>query len=160
MRAQELQVANIEKQQILEFESQLAAASSKQLITEQSSLLLSTIIGLNPHGPLRRPPQPVLDQLKQLNTHYKIGHLLCRSRKPDFLLDILQRQGTNQAMPWLADLVENSEGSFSVLPVQCLCEFLLNDALAVNEGEEAEQVREVGKRKDISKLFLVRSRVE
>ena len=145
MRAQELQVANIEKQQILEFESQLAAASSKQLITEQSSLLLSTIIGLNPHGPLRRPPQPVLDQLKQLNTHYKIGHLLCRSRKPDFLLDILQRQGTNQAMPWLADLVENSEGSFSVLPVQCLCEFLLNDALAVNEGEESEQVRDVGK---------------
>ena len=55
MRAQELQVANIEKQQILEFESQLAAASSKQLITEQSSLLLSTIIGLNPHEPLRRP---------------------------------------------------------------------------------------------------------
>ena len=47
-------------------------------------------------GPLRRPPQQVLDRLKELNTHYKIGHLLCRSRKPDFLLDILQRQGTNQ----------------------------------------------------------------
>jgi len=25
-------------------------------------------------------------------------------------LDILQRQGTNQAMPWLADLVESNEG--------------------------------------------------
>ena len=36
-------VSQLEKQQILEFESQLAAASSKQLITEQSSLLLSTI---------------------------------------------------------------------------------------------------------------------
>ena len=147
-------MANIEKQQILEFESQLAAASSKQLITEQSSLLLSTIIGLTPHGPLRRPPQPVLDQLKQLNTHYKIGHLLCRSRKPDFLLDILQRQGTNQAMPWLADLVENSEGSFSVLPVQCLCEFLLNDALAVNEGEEAEQVQTRVKKRKAGELLV------
>ena len=136
LRTAELQVTNLEKQQILEFESQLAAATNKQLITEQSSLLLSTIISLNPHGPLRRPPQPVLDQLKQINTHYKIGHLLCRSRKPDFLLDILQRQGTNQAMPWLADLVENSEGSFSVLPVQCLCEFLLNDALAVNDDDQ------------------------
>ena len=31
-------------------------------------------------------------------------------RQPDFLLDILQRQGTNQAMPWLADLVESNEG--------------------------------------------------
>jgi len=28
-------------------------------------------------------------------------------------------------MPWLADLVENSESSLSHLPLQCLCEFLL-----------------------------------
>ena len=96
----------------------------------------------------------MLDQLKQLNTHYKIGHLLCRSRKPDFLLDILQRQGTNQAMPWLADLVENSEGSFSVLPVQCLCEFLLNDALAVNEAEEAEQVQTRVKKRKAGELLV------
>ena len=32
-------------------------------------------------------------------------------------------------MPWLADLVESSEGSFNVLPVQCLCEFLLNSTV-------------------------------
>lgn len=30
-------------------------------------------------------------------------------------------------MPWLAELVESSEGSLEVLPVQCLCEFLLHD---------------------------------
>ena len=47
-------------------------------------------------------------------------------------------------MPWLADLVENSEGSFSVLPVQCLCEFLLNDALAGTDAEDQEQVRSSG----------------
>ena len=34
-------------------------------------------------------------------------------------------QGTSQAMPWLAELVESSEGSLDVLPIQCLCEFLL-----------------------------------
>ena len=28
-------------------------------------------------------------------------------------------------MPWLSELVETSEGSLDVLPVQCLCEFLL-----------------------------------
>ena len=28
-------------------------------------------------------------------------------------------------MPWLADLVQSSESSLSVLPSQCLCEFLL-----------------------------------
>lgn len=49
-------------------------------------------------------------------------------------------------MPWLADLVQSSEGSLDVLPVQCLCEFLLHDAADDNqpiddddEGESKEQ---------------------
>ncbi len=29
-------------------------------------------------------------------------------------------------MAWLADLVESSEGCLDMLPVQCLCEFLLH----------------------------------
>ena len=37
-------------------------------------------------------------------------------------------QGTSQSMPWLAELVESNEGSLDVLPVQCLCEFLLHEA--------------------------------
>lgn len=28
-------------------------------------------------------------------------------------------------MPWLSELVDSNEGSLDVLPVQCLCEFLL-----------------------------------
>ena len=49
-------------------------------------------------------------------------------------------------MPWLADLVQSSEGSLDVLPVQCLCEFLLHDAADdsspaedEDEGESKEQ---------------------
>lgn len=42
-KAKELQVAALEKQQILEFESYLAAASTKQTITEQTSLLLPQV---------------------------------------------------------------------------------------------------------------------
>ena len=49
-------------------------------------------------------------------------------------------------MPWLADLVQSSEGSLDVLPVQCLCEFLLHDAVddaasgeEEDEGESKEQ---------------------
>ena len=153
LRSKDLQVANMEKQQILEFESQLAAASSKQLITEQNSLLLSTITSMDPLGPFRQPPKQILEQMKQINNHYKIGHLLCRSRKPDFLLEILQKQGTNQAMPWLADLVENSEGSFSVLPVQCLCEFLLNDALSINHDDQDPAVQARVKRGKAKELL-------
>jgi integrator complex subunit 1 len=42
-KSKELQIATLEKQQILEFESYLAAASTKQTITEQTSLLLTQV---------------------------------------------------------------------------------------------------------------------
>ncbi|MPC37822.1 Integrator complex subunit 1 [Portunus trituberculatus] len=134
MTAQELHLWALERQQILDFESHLA----QKTITEQNSLLLSQLITLDPNGPARKPPPIVLDQLKALNTSHKVGHLLCRSRNPDFLVDIIQRQGASQSMPWLAELVQSSEGAFSVLPVQCLCEFLLSEAGGgVGAGEGA-----------------------
>lgn len=43
-------------------------------------------------GPARRPPQNVIDQLKATNKTLKLGQMLCRSRSPDFLLEIIQRQ--------------------------------------------------------------------
>ncbi|XP_042293672.1 integrator complex subunit 1 isoform X1 [Sceloporus undulatus] len=136
----ELQISQREKQEILAFEGHLAAASTKQTITESSSLLLSQLTSLEPQGPPRRPPQPVLDQVKSLNQSLRLGHLLCRSRHPDFLLNIIQRQASSQSMPWLADLVQSSEGSLDVLPVQCLCEFLLHDAADESaSGEEEEE---------------------
>uniref|UniRef100_A0A182MTR7 Uncharacterized protein n=1 Tax=Anopheles culicifacies TaxID=139723 RepID=A0A182MTR7_9DIPT len=133
---EELTVAALEKAQILEFENHLASNP----ITEQNSLLLSQLILMDPRGVARRPPNPVLDQIQQLNVSHRLGHLLCRSRKPDLLLEIIQRQGTSQSMPWLADLVQNSEGDFNHLPVQCLCEFLLaNSGSAIVEASrEAE----------------------
>ncbi|XP_077172247.1 integrator complex subunit 1 [Paroedura picta] len=136
----ELQISQREKQEILAFEGHLAAASTKQTITESSSLLLSQLTSLDPQGPPRRPPQHVLDQVKSLNQSLRLGHLLCRSRHPDFLLNIIQRQASSQSMPWLADLVQSSEGSLDVLPVQCLCEFLLHDAADESaSGEEEEE---------------------
>jgi len=128
MDQQELQVAAIERQAILEFETHLAAASTKTVITESNSLLLSQLTSLDPRGPMRRPPPGVIEQLRQLNGTLRLGHLLCRSRSPDFLLEILHRQGAAQSKPWLADLVESNEGAWSLLPVQCLCEFLLHEA--------------------------------
>ncbi|PSN34190.1 hypothetical protein C0J52_18275 [Blattella germanica] len=135
-KAKDLQIAALEKQQILEFESYLAAASTKQTITEQTSLLLSQLITMDPSGHPRKPPPTVLEQLQALNSSHKLGHLLCRSRHPDFLLDIIQRQGASQSMPWLADLVESSEGALSHLPVQCLCEFLLSSGTLVQPEKQ------------------------
>ncbi|XP_060529675.1 integrator complex subunit 1 [Cylas formicarius] len=126
----EQQLIVLEKQTILEFESHLAAASTKAEINEQTSLLLPQLMELNPLGPARRPPQHVLDVLQTLNNSHRLGHLLCRSRHPDFLLDIMSRQGGTSHMPWLAELVHSSEGVLSHLPVQCLCEYLLSTAPA------------------------------
>ncbi|XP_051995791.1 integrator complex subunit 1 [Xyrauchen texanus] len=138
----ELQISQKERQEILAFESHLAAASTKQTITENNSLLLSQLTSLDPKGPPRKPPPLILDQVKSLNQSLRLGHLLCRSRNPDFLLNIIQRQASSQSMPWLADLVQSSEGSLDVLPVQCLCEFLLHDAAddtsSVDDDEEGE----------------------
>ncbi|XP_030761585.1 integrator complex subunit 1 isoform X2 [Sitophilus oryzae] len=129
-QSKEQQVLVIEKQTILEFESHLAAASTKAEINEQTSLLLPQLMELNPQGDPRRPPPPILDILQTLNNSHRLGHLLCKSRHPDFLLDIMSRQGGTAHMPWLAELVHSSEGVLSHLPVQCLCEYLLSTAPA------------------------------
>uniref|UniRef100_UPI00358F4073 integrator complex subunit 1 n=1 Tax=Myxine glutinosa TaxID=7769 RepID=UPI00358F4073 len=126
--AKEVHLTQLEKQEILQFESHLAAASTKQTITETNSLLLPQLMALSPGGPVRRPPASMVEQLRSLNQSLHLGQLLCSSRDPDFLLSIIQRQGSSQSMPWLADLVEASEGSLDILPVQCLCEFLLHEA--------------------------------
>lgn len=56
-------------------------------------------------------------------------------------------------MPWLADLVQSSEGSLDVLPVQCLCEFLLHDAaddsLPVEDDDESESKEQKAKKRQV-----------
>ena len=67
---------------------------------------------------------------------------------------IIFRQESNQAMPWLADLVESNEGSFNVLPVQCLCEFLLDSTNNLMESdEESSKDQKTKKRKQVRNIF-------
>lgn len=128
---QEFMLVSKEKDIILEMEEYLAQKN----ITEHNSLLVSQTMSMDYHGPARKPPPAVMEQLKSLNTTHRIGHLLCRSRSPDFLLDIITRQGTSQSMPWLAELVQSHENAFSMLPVQCLCEFLLSESTGTGVGD-------------------------
>ncbi|ESO87352.1 hypothetical protein LOTGIDRAFT_107278 [Lottia gigantea] len=124
IKNRERQIHQKEVQEIIEFETHLAG---KTTITEVNSHLVNQLTTMDPSGIARNPPGKVLEQLKILNSNLKIGQMLCRNRNPDFLLDVIQRQGTSQSMPWLAELVESSEGSLDVLPIQCLCEFLLHE---------------------------------
>lgn len=51
-------------------------------------------------------------------------------------------------MPWLAELVEASEGSLEVLPVQCLCEFLLHETNSpVHIPDDKEDTKQMEKHK-------------
>ncbi|XP_046854864.1 integrator complex subunit 1-like [Xenia sp. Carnegie-2017] len=139
LHRRETQIAAAEKDDILLFETHLAAASSGKTITEESSLLLRQLISLAPEGPVRKPPQYILDQLKRLNATVGIGKRFCCCRSPDFLLEIIQRQSAAKSRPWLADLVLSSQESLDVLPVQCLCEFLLQTR---EDGDSAEERNE------------------
>lgn len=125
IQGNDLQIQRAEKDDIIVFEGHLAAATSRAVITESTSLLVSQLISLDPSGSPRHPPKHIIDRLKVLNEKYGLGKMFCRSRDPDFLLSIIQSQGSSRSMPWLADLVQSSESSLSTLPVQCLCEFLL-----------------------------------
>ncbi|XP_072029946.1 integrator complex subunit 1-like isoform X2 [Amphiura filiformis] len=149
MKNRELQIIQLEKQGILEFENHLA----KKQITEGNSLLLAQVMHMDPKGIARRPPSQVLEQLTNLNKVLGLGHMLCRSRSPDFLLDIIQRQGTSQSMPWLAELVNSAEGSLDVLPVQCLCEFLLHDnqefTFGASQSDEGKRKQKIHKQEQL-----------
>ncbi|XP_060805027.1 integrator complex subunit 1 [Amyelois transitella] len=119
----EAERAEAERAAILQLESHLAAASNAKLpVTEHTSRLLSQLTILDPLGPARKPPQSVVETLQALSSQMRLGKLLCR--QPALLLELVERHGTRRAMPWLHQLLRHDRLELSVLPVQCLCEFL------------------------------------
>jgi len=44
------------------------------------------------------PPSSLLDHLRSLNQSVRIGHLLCRSRDPDYLVEIIGRQVSSSSI--------------------------------------------------------------
>ena len=142
LQSLETQIAAAEKDDILLFETHLAAATSGKTITEESSLLLRQLIALVPEGPARKPPHYIIEQIKALNVTIGIGKRFCCCRSPDFLLEVIQRQSAAQSRPWLADLVLSSQESLDVLPVQCLCEFLLQSPEENDTEERNERHKE------------------
>lgn len=43
-------------------------------------------------GPPRQPPQSVIDHMKMLDKSLGLDYMFCKSRNPDFLLDIIHSQ--------------------------------------------------------------------
>nr|XP_039270920.1 integrator complex subunit 1-like [Styela clava] len=131
----EMQMVEMEKNEIIEFESHLAAATTHLAVTEETSLLLSQLIAMDTKGPPRRPPEHILNKTRLICSQIQVGAGLCRSRNPDFLLYIINRHGEDQAMPWLSSLVGSAKGDMSMLPVQCLCEYLMASSVDDSKAE-------------------------
>lgn len=71
------------------------------------------------------PPIEVLNTLQQVSHDLKLGNSLRSCRHPDFLLEIMNREGAQQSLPWLTDIIRREMGTLSVLPTSVLCELLL-----------------------------------
>uniref|UniRef100_A0A915IFF1 DUF3677 domain-containing protein n=1 Tax=Romanomermis culicivorax TaxID=13658 RepID=A0A915IFF1_ROMCU len=148
IKLKDLQVSELEKQEILELENHLAAATTKQIISENNSHLLAQLMRCDPKGPARRPTPAAIEHIKLINQQYQLGLRLSKSREPDFLLEIINSQGASHSLSWLVNLIQKNEGSLSVLPIQCLCEFLIHqlekqqdlsnfDAISIGNDEQS-----------------------
>ena len=81
----------------------------------------------DPNGPPRRPPLDTIQNIRKLNSEYKLGQLLCKCRQPDLLLSLIKRQNSKLSLPWLSSLIEsNSSDCLEIMPIQCICEFVWN----------------------------------
>ncbi|RNA14309.1 Integrator complex subunit 1 [Brachionus plicatilis] len=85
-------------------------------------------------GPPRRPPAEAIMNIRKLNSEYKLGQLLCKSRNPDFLLMLINSQDSKTSLPWLASMIETSQECLEILPIHIVCELVWN----LTSGTEEE----------------------
>ncbi|KAF6778151.1 hypothetical protein AHF37_02568 [Paragonimus kellicotti] len=129
--------AEMELQLIIRLETMLLNANSKEsssstvVVSPETSKLVGRLVRNNPRGPCRLPPLDQLNLFRFVSESLGLGRRLWRSRDPDFLLELIRHQTSRATVqPWLVRLVESSDVEFELLPVQCLCEYLLCDAIS------------------------------
>ncbi|CAH8502659.1 unnamed protein product [Schistosoma turkestanicum] len=114
-------------------------SDSVVVVTPESSQLINKLVRNNPRGPCRRLPGEQLCYLRFLCQRLHLERRLWSTRNPDFLLDLLHSQANNVVpQPWLMRLVESTGDDLDVLPVQCLCEYLLCDAITHSRAIETD----------------------
>ena len=79
------------------------------------------------HGTPRRPLTSAVDNLTRLNHTFGLDKQIFQCRDPDFLLEIIECQGSVGSLKWLSDVLE-SDGEYSVnaLPCISLCELYIS----------------------------------
>lgn len=105
---------------------------------------------LDPTGPPRRPIVETIQNIRKLNSEYKLGQFLCKSRQPDFLLMLIKRHNSELSLSWLSTLIESSSDCLEIMPIQCICEFVWN--FLVNTVKELPLKKEINIEKLIQRL--------
>eukprot|EP01087_Luapelamoeba_hula_P023060 TRINITY_DN8428_c0_g1_i2.p1 TRINITY_DN8428_c0_g1~~TRINITY_DN8428_c0_g1_i2.p1 ORF type:complete len:1109 (+),score=97.73 TRINITY_DN8428_c0_g1_i2:2417-5743(+) len=70
--------------------------------------------------------EKILQQLQTLESDFRLGHMLCCSRDPDLLMDIMRRETPAQSILWLSHILSQDPDTLHVLPSACLAELLLS----------------------------------
>lgn len=150
----EIQASYYEKQEILDFENCFELKQGSKIIrTEENSKLIGQVMKFDPIGSPRQPPHETIQQMRKLNSEYKLGQLLCKSRDPDFLLKLIKRQSSELSLPWLSTMIESSSDCLEIMPVQCICEFVWN--FLINSVEELPLKKQINIEQLVQRLKLI-----
>ncbi|CAH0518851.1 unnamed protein product [Peronospora belbahrii] len=119
--------------QLRDYEQQLL-----QLYQADPSVTADPLMLFDTSGLARQPPPAILDHLTTLDRKFKLGMRLRKSRKKDFLMEMVagnneknELQNANPASAagnsawWIADLVCEDFDTVQHLPYGCLCQLLL-----------------------------------
>lgn len=121
---QERQLEQAEIQDILEFETLLAEACNEKPPTQQSSRLVGKVMRAGPREAARVLPRRFLDEVGRECAAAPLGIVLCRSRSPDYLGDIVKASGTSAQLTALLPLL-HAENLLGQLPSSALCDLLV-----------------------------------
>lgn len=96
-----------------------------QLKRENSDYFFQHFMMNDVNEHVRVPPQEVVKQIEAISQQVKLGNLFRSCRSPDFLFDIIKRDGTQQSLTWLSDILKTEQTTLQVLPVSIMCELLV-----------------------------------
>ncbi|BBN11750.1 integrator complex subunit 1 [Marchantia polymorpha subsp. ruderalis] len=82
------------------------------------------VMFLEQTGPVRRPPKCAVDELDRVDDMYQLGHILRKSRDPDFFSEITKSQTLAQSWAWLQKILIAEPDVITYLPPVWQCELL------------------------------------
>ena len=79
------------------------------------------------HSQPRKPLANSFESLTELNSNFGLAKQIYQCREPDFLLELIESQGSAGSLKWLSDVLE-TDGEYSVnaLPISSLCELYIS----------------------------------